>query len=620
MSRARIVIVPPAGEPSPPPGEFYELPADRAQVYSPGVTYNGGIPNRTTVFTTISASTYGNGASEASAGIQAALDACPAGQVVALSSGTFLCNNHVTIKTGITLRGATPTATTQQTILSKTNGAVYGSDHHGEESEEIIRVTPDSWNGTTGSTSTNLTANGAKGDMSITVASASGFAAGQFVLIDCNEYDACDWKTLPWRNGSPNAYTIWANDRIVYKRHNPTMEFIDDPFPPGEDSSAWFSRSKRPYTEIKEIASVVGNVITFTKPLRGSHPTSKTAQCTRFSVAMVQGAGIENLRCTGGADGNIVFSGAANCWVKNCELDIWYGEAVKMSHCYQVETRDSYIHDAAFASPGGIAYAWSSAFGTSECLLENCIIQYANKMMVGRSSGAGNVIGYNFCDNGWIVYATEFQEVGINGSHMVGGFGWLFEGNYSFNYDADNTHGNAIYMVAYRNYLTGVRAGFGTDSSNNSSRCIGLNYGSYWHSCVANVLGISGAMSGRVFENLGTGGVGDPFGGTGGSVYMLGYQSSEWDQAVDTEVISTLLRDGNYDYKTDVVRWQGIGGTGTGYTTPPAVSAMRDSWYCPSKPSFFGSDTWPWVDAQGSTKVYTLPAKARYDSGNYFYT
>ena len=66
------------------------LPADRSTTWAPGVTT--GIPARTTVCATVNASTYGGGASDASAGIQAAINACPVGQVVQLSAGTFKIN------------------------------------------------------------------------------------------------------------------------------------------------------------------------------------------------------------------------------------------------------------------------------------------------------------------------------------------------------------------------------------------------------------------------------------------------------------------------------------------------------------------------------------------------
>ena len=42
--------------------------------------------------------------------------------------------------------------------------------------------------------------------------------------------------------------------------------------------------------------------------------------------------------------------------------------------------------------------------------------------------------------------------------------------------------------------------------------------------------------------------------------------------------------------------------------------ALPDSLYLSSKPAFFGTNPWPWVDPTGATKTYTLPARARFDS------
>ena len=82
------------------------LGPDRRTLWNPGVA--GGIPPRSTVCKTVDAATYGNGDSDATAGIQAAIDACSAGQVVQLSAGTFTINggNYVVLNKGITLRGA----------------------------------------------------------------------------------------------------------------------------------------------------------------------------------------------------------------------------------------------------------------------------------------------------------------------------------------------------------------------------------------------------------------------------------------------------------------------------------------------------------------------------------
>ena len=75
---------------------------------------------------------------------------------------------------------------------------------------------------------------------------------------------------------------------------------------------------------------------------------------------------------------------------------------------------------------------------------------------------------------------------------MVGSHSWLFEGNESFNYDSDNTHGNAIYMTVFRNHLTGDRTDFSNPESN--ARAVGLMFGSWWQSIIGNVLGTPGQM------------------------------------------------------------------------------------------------------------------------------
>ena len=73
-------------------GSAQILSPDRTTVWKPGVP--GGVPARTAVCARLDAATYANGALDASAAIQQALNACPAGQVVALSAGIFTTNTH----------------------------------------------------------------------------------------------------------------------------------------------------------------------------------------------------------------------------------------------------------------------------------------------------------------------------------------------------------------------------------------------------------------------------------------------------------------------------------------------------------------------------------------------
>jgi hypothetical protein len=570
------------------------LPADRLTVWSPGIP--GGVPLRTTVCATVNAATYGNGAQEASGGINAAINACPAGQVVQLSAGTFRINsNHVAINRGITLRGAGPGATT----LQKTNGAVPGSSS-AADARPVVVIGPNRWPHVDESSAQTLTADAVKGTYSVTVPNITGFVAGQFALLDEDNYLTGSFVSLPQRNGAPTSAKIFATDRVVWQRHSPTAP-EDDPFP---GALTWFSRSGRPVNEVKEIASVDGSTITFTTPIHITYRTSHTAQLTRWNAAdrQVRNAGLEDVKVIGGGDGAIRFESAAYSWVKGVENTVWLGEGVAINDSFRCELRDSYIHDAAWPSPGGGGYAISLGDGSAEILIENNIIMKANKMMVARSSGAGSVVGYNYADDGYINYDLNWQEVGINGSHMVGPHHMLFEGNQSFNYDSDSTHGSSIYHTVFRNHFSGFRRSFAGSSN---ARTAGLGYGSRWHSFVGNVLGISGQMAGWIYQDPGDGSLGNAW-SSADSIWRLGYEPIHWEQKADPQVVSTVIREGNFDYVTNQVRWD---------TSP---QALPDSLYLSAKPAFFGSLPWPWVDPLGATKLHTLPARARYDSGSPF--
>ncbi|NTV37705.1 MAG: hypothetical protein HGA82_00670 [Anaerolineales bacterium] len=64
----------------------------------------GGIPERTSICATIDSATYGNGSTDATSAIQAALDSCPDGQVVYLPEGIYLTTDTIHLDSHATLR------------------------------------------------------------------------------------------------------------------------------------------------------------------------------------------------------------------------------------------------------------------------------------------------------------------------------------------------------------------------------------------------------------------------------------------------------------------------------------------------------------------------------------
>ncbi len=528
------------------------VPPERRTTWSPGIP--GGIPARTTVCASIDASAFGNGARDAGDGIQAALEACPVGQVVRLSAGVFRVDRTIFIRKGVVLRGAGPAATQLRMTSGYTGGPIVLI---GVQYPDIVG-------------STNLTANAAKGARSVTVASTAGLAVGDIVVVD----ELTDTSYVQW---------------------NPKAS------PPGSDSRGWFTRFDRPVAQIMEIESISGQTIAFTTPFHIGFDTAHTAQLSRFDEPAVKYAGIEDLLLYGGGDDNLTLTLAAYSWVKNIESQHSSGSSVGLSVAFRCVVRDSYVHHSPHPYPGGGAYGLSVSSGSADNLIENNIFWHFNKVMVMRASGGGNVIGYNYFEDGFIGSTprdyTDWMETGMNAAHMTCPHYELFEGNQAFNIDADASWGNSVYITFFRNHATGKRRSF-TDVDNR--RAIGLERGHWWYTFIGNVLSTPDAsaapLSGFIYEDLGRPWKGDP-----APMWRLGYDSSEWEAPPDAKVLSTVIRDGNFDYVTNEVRWD------------RSPQPIPDSLYLTAKPAFFGENRWPWVDATGAVKLYTLPARARFD-------
>jgi hypothetical protein len=610
------------------------LPADRMAAWNPGLMSVGGIPNRTTIYRTLSPS-----GGDDSGAIQTALSTAPAGQVVMLSPGTFIVNGLLLINRPVTLRGSgagvtrlvKPNGAKARTsavidgtrgILTPVNPASYGYDPR-----PVIIVGPSRWNNGPDSTaSQDLTADGARGADSVTVANAANFKVGTFVLLD--EASGASWQPTP--AGFPGAAQVWQGDRVAWNMHYPVQ--------PGDDSGAsnaqgpydqkpgvlpismsWFARTDRATSEIKQIASISGQTVTFTSPLTIGYRTDHKAQLTPYTTDPSSGghaagnrdihvtnAGVEDLSIFGGADGGLRFEAAAYSWAKAIEVTQWLGEAVAIDNSFRVELRDSYIHAGSWPEPGGAGYAISLAVGSSEVLIENNILVDVCKNMVFRSSGAGSVVAYNYADDSFDFDNPGWVEVGINASHMAGAHHVLFEGNLSHNADSDYTHGNAIYLTFFRNHLTGQRQRF-VDRS--GIRAVGLAYGSWWDSFVGNVLGRPGQMAGWSYDDPSMKSNSAAWGhGGSGNLWMLGYDPERWGMTPDPKTLATVIRGGNFDYLTNSVVW----------TDGLQAQTLPASLYLSAKPGFFGDYQWPWVDATGETKIHTLPAKARLEAGTPF--
>jgi hypothetical protein len=472
-------------------------------------------------------------------------------------------------------------------------------------------------------TGTVLTAGVAAGSNSVRVADTTGLSVGQVVLLD--ELSGAGWQ--PDIEG--RSTSIWASPdyRVTYHMHNPAISGDD-----GADvKNAYTLNPDRMNNELKQIAAISGNTVRFDSPVMISYRTGHTAELWHFATSFLQMAGVENLTTQYPDDGSIQFWYCAYCWANQVETKNYLNSSLGIYSSFRTQLEQFYVHDAAWPVPGGAGYNIDLRWDTSEVLIENGISILANKVMVARGGGAGSVVGYNYMDMGYIARQCCWVEMGLNASHLVGPHHVLFEGNWGFNGDSDDTHGNSTNMTFFRNWLTGVRSKFtdllGTvydDSSNackggGPMRATGPQAYAWWFSYIGNVLGspCSRAVDGWSLTGSNR---------TNPAIFLFG-----WDDQTNGFTdpnVSTLypavgpncnssapncstIVDGNFDYFRNQVTWAS---NGTAHTLP-------NSLYLGEKPAFFSAGagyTWPWVDPTGSPPLYTLPAKARYDAGTPF--
>jgi hypothetical protein len=609
---------------------YYKLSPDRSTEWSyAGMLSRGGIPSASWPLCNRTPLAPLGGGSDDSAAINALIQSCAAGSVAQLASGTFTLgkDKYVALNKSVVLRGQGAGVT----ILTNPLNVPTTSANHVQNPADpvpIIVIGPGRWVNPDGDTRCHgltsyqtkymqlLAADAAQHATSVTVADGSIFSAGMIVLLD--ETSGASWQPDP----AGLATSVWARAdySLVWMFHDPSLGSDDDgPFPiltpavsnnyagigSGSDAACWFSRQDRPQSELKEIASVSGNTITFTSPLHKDYLKSRYAELTTFTGgnAPVRNAGVENLTATQGGNGTIQIVNSAYSWVKNVEVSASWGSAIGLTDSFRVEVRDSYVHDMAHPEPGGAGYLFDVNTGSAEILAENNIFIKGNKVMVGRSAGAGSVVAYNYADDGYIGYQNNWQETGVNGSHMLGAHHMLFEGNRTFNLDNDATHGGSVYHTYFRNWSTSQRSDFNNGETgalisdrtqnNHPYRAAGAPRYSNFMSFVGNVLGMKGVT---------TAGAGYSDSGDTPTIWLIGWNDLS-RHAPDPTVAKTVVRDGNWDWYLSQQTWLNS-----------APAPLPDSLYLSCKPAFMGANTWPWVDpATGTT--YTLPAKARYDAG-----
>ena len=559
------------------------VPADRLGNWQGTVGVPGGIPNRTTIYQTLSPGATADQ-------IASAINNCPAGQVVYLNAGTYNLSSQIRVlnKSDWTLRGAGQ----GKTILKTSAWAA------------LLNLGQFPWI-TEWPADTSITGGGTKGSTSITVASTAGITANNLIFL---EEDNVSDDVFGFGSGSAN-------------------------------SAGRLRDGNKVQAQMVYVTGVSGSTLTFTPPLNFDFPSGRNPRAVNFNgKSGPKFSGVEDLTIAGSTGGyGIWWQGAYACWMKNVEVTSWDTFGVEIQYSVNMEVRDGFIHDPA-------VFNWSKGYSlqfdtANNCLVENNLFYKFQDGVLLQGSCAGNVIAYNCLFRSYPAYnGVDIMLASMFGNHTPYPTHNLYEGNFAGGFHVDYYYGPSAKGTLLRNYY---HAG---DPETLQNR-IAVNIDSHqWdYNIIGNILGSSGtsspiysALVGTTVSWVNTTPVSwthgatstDNFAYTAPRLYRLGYpyignNSSSgtanpptsgnlgaMDMSVKPGGAHQALLHGNWEYTTKSVV----------YNSSVPDTTIPNSYYLASKPAWFGNLKWPPYDpANGGSmtpmSLTNLPAGYRFVYG-----
>ena len=527
----------------------------------------GGIPARTTIYQTFSSGATAAQIQSAITSAMAVYASSGIGQVVYLNAGTYSWGSG-TVQwprgAGVTLRGAGP----GQTIITAS-------------STNVMRNSGTAYNHTLGS-AIAVSSGYEKGSMAITLAStpSANYIAGNIVAII--------------EDGSPNKFGTGIG---TYARDGLTSGIYDL----GTEAAT------RPFKYLARITSVSGNTVNIACPLPLSFsPSLNIRAYSPNGNGNLSLCGIENLTFSGCPD-PVKFYMTDRFWFKDIEFyncpdgDIGF---LQLNTSVQFEIRRCYLHHA----PGYPNEVDGMCHGTNYGCCNGLFIDnigYRTSALVENNGAAATAYLYNYAWDQARAASSIAQAFPTFYGHGPINMMNLYEGNVGFSVCGDGYHGSGCYEMIFRNNLNGLHPAYVQER-----KTINLPRGAYYYSSVGNILGDS-SYTPTAYEASGSYGHEESF------VYCLGYPNTgnssltpamPWTPYPgtypDANVKATLFRHGNYDYYNEEIIW----------TAGISSHDIPESLVYSSKPSFFGSLTWPAIGPDLGTMVNPIPAKSRWDA------
>jgi len=533
-----------------------------------GVT--NGIPARTTICATLSP-----GATAAQ--INAAIAACPSGQVVLLAAGTYNLSAGIVFndKSGVTLRGTGPDKTFITFTAGNSCGGLGG---------DVCFINGDAnWAGGPGNIA-NWTAGYTVGTTTITLSSTTNLKVGALLILD--QLD----------DGATDTGEVWICQLTSCSQQGGIGQGR-----PGADSGSC-GNTCRGQNQVVRVTAITGSQVSFTPGLyMPNWRAAKSPGAWWSSDTPITGSGIEDLsldHTKSATRGGIFVYNGDGIWVKNIR-----GVNVNQKHVWLYQSvhttvRDSYFYGTQAAASDSYA---TDAITGGDHLIENNIFHHIASPMLNEGT-QGSVHAYNYAIDDYYTKggATQWQQASSY-HHAVGNAFILWEGNDGIALTADDIHGTSHFVTAFRNYWNGRDpAGGSIGGKDGSTNAIQLEAYNRYYNILGNVLGTTGYFT--HYEAAPTSAT-DPGDSTYAnlSVYNLGFSGNEgtyWGGSLRNDLLvkTTSYRWGNYDTVNGTVRWNASEvptGLGKYAQSVPPNHDLPPSLYLLQKPGWIQSTVWP---------------------------
>lgn len=558
----------------------------------------GGIPDDYTLGGTLNPTGNNN---DRQAAIQAALDGADAGEYVLMTAGYYRILDGFDIPDGVELLGEVDGDGMPSTFIDYRNGA--GNSVIGIHSDYDINPEGDA-----------LTANAAKGDTTISIASTAAYSAGDPIVFT-----------------QTNSSTPAAN---------PTSAQVIE-----HDTNNGDARLRR---QLCRVTSKTGTTLTFFPPLYTALTTARGAEVHRSTVPFYTGSGIRNIDIdvtNGNSTYGILMWSCYNCWIKNVKITQVNNYVIFPYMALNCEIRDCWVNAIKGSGPNGSGIIIQSS---SACLIVDNIVYKTFPHIEVNLGTSGCAFLYNFLtynDSTGAGPTENFMTISIDTNHGPHNHFNLYDGNHSSQLMADGYFGSVSNNLITRNRIHGTNEGGPGISDTNMSQCIALKRMTYQDVVVGNVLGMLQAYwTAKSGQTIAYERTTDGYSDALPVIYQLGYPSlggngytgtaepstgdfwADWPgvsgfplnyEERDLDVVNTVTRKGNWNGADNAVpASESLGG-----------DTILDSYAYTAKPASFGSLEWPPYDPASPRAASTaadiiadaeaIPAGYRYYNGEW---